>query len=224
LTPPKLVIFDCDGVLVDSEPISNEVLARMLAEEGWEMTVAQARATFQGLLLADIRAVVEHQLGRALPEDWIDRYVVRRTAVFEAELRPVVGAAALVRRVRDAGIPVCIASQGTRGKISRSLALTGLEDLFEDEARFSAYEVPRGKPHPDLFLRAAEAFAVAPADCTVVEDTPSGVVGAVSAGMAVYGFCADSDEQALRDAGAVTSDSLAEIGDRLLGRGTVDSL
>jgi beta-phosphoglucomutase-like phosphatase (HAD superfamily) len=101
-----LVIFDCDGVLVDSEPISNGVLAEMLAEQGWELTLGEARERFQGLLLAQVREVAEQQLGRALPPGWLEEYVRRRAAVFDAELQPVEGASELVRRVAGAGIPV----------------------------------------------------------------------------------------------------------------------
>jgi HAD superfamily hydrolase (TIGR01509 family) len=213
---PGLVIFDCDGVLVDSEPISNGVLAEMLAEQGWELTLAEARARFQGLLLEQVQTAVEQHLGRDLPVGWLEQYVRRRAAVFDAELQPVPGARQLVERVAAAGIGVCVASQGSLAKTARSLRLTGLSELFAEPARFSAAQVPRGKPHPDLFLHAAATFGVAPSDCAVVEDTPSGVTAAVRAGMTVYGFWADSDERALREAGAQTADSLEQLGALLL--------
>ena len=131
-------------------------------------------------------------LGRPLPDGWLEEYVERRAAVFAAELRPVDGAGALVRDLAAAGIPLCVASQGSLAKTDRSLALTGLETLFAPGARFSAEQVPRGKPHPDLFLFAAERMGAAPADTTVVEDTPSGVTAARRAGMNVYGLAADT--------------------------------
>ncbi len=215
-TRPRLVIFDCDGVLVDSEPISNAVLAEMLGEQGWKLTVAETRARFQGMLLSEIGPEAQRELARPLPTGWLEEYVARRAAVFDAELRPVPGAAQLVERVVDAGLPVCIASQGSLAKIARSLALTGLERWFPPGSRFSADDVPRGKPQPDLFLHAAVSSGADPGSCAVVEDTPSGVAAAVAAGMSVYGFCADSDEPALREAGARTAASLAEIGDMLL--------
>jgi HAD superfamily hydrolase (TIGR01509 family) len=211
------VIFDCDGVLVDSEPISNGVLAEMLAEQGLAMSLAEARARFQGLLLSEVLERSEAMLGRPLSPGWLDEYVERRAAVFAAELRPLDGAGELVRDVADAGIAVCVASQGSLRKTGRSLALTGLESLFPPEARFSAEQVPRGKPHPDLFLLAALRMGSAPADCAVVEDTPSGVTAARRAGMAVYGLAADSDERALREAGATVVGSLAELRAPLLG-------
>lgn len=216
VSPPSLIIFDCDGVLVDSERISNGVLAEMLAEHGLGLTLEQSRATFQGHTLAEVLEIAEGMLGRALPDGWLDAYVARRASVFEADLRPVEGAAELVDRVRAAGVPICVASQGSLAKTARSLALTGLSDRFAEPARFSAEQVPRGKPHPDLFLFAAAAFGAAPGSCAVVEDTPSGVRAAVAAGMRAFGFSADSDERALRETGAVTAGTLAEIGALLL--------
>jgi len=213
----ELVIFDCDGVLVDSEPLSNGVLADMLAERGLQLTLAEARAAFQGLLLEQVRVRAESLLGEPLPDGWIEEFVRRRSAVFAAELKPVPGAAALVRAVTDAGLSVCVASQGRLRKTDRSLALTGLDGLFPQRSRFSAEQVPRGKPHPDLFLLAAERMGAAPGACAVIEDTPSGVIAATRAGMCVYGYAADSDEQALREAGATTAHSLADVGRLLLG-------
>ena len=217
--PPSLVIFDCDGVLVDSEGISNGVLAEMLAEQGLRLTLEESRAVFQGHLLAEIVGISEGMLGRSLPEGWLEEYVARRAALFEAELQPIPGAAELVDRVALAGIPSCVASQGSLAKTARSLAITGLAERFAEDVRFSAEQVPRGKPHPDLFLFAAATLGFAPVECAVVEDTPSGVTAAVSAGMRVYGLCADSDERALREAGAVTADTLGRIGELLLPLG-----
>jgi HAD superfamily hydrolase (TIGR01509 family) len=214
-SPPRLVIFDCDGVLVDSEGLSNEVLAEMLRAEGLVMSTAEARSVFQGLLLADVFATAEARLGRALPEGTPSRFEEERSRVFERDLKPVEGARAAVMGVRDAGADVCVASQGKPGKILHSLELTGLRGLFDADALFSAYEVPRGKPHPDLFLHAARSRGVEPGSCAVVEDTPSGVVGAVAAGMRVLGYSADSDEAALRRAGAEIIDSLETVPERL---------
>jgi HAD superfamily hydrolase (TIGR01509 family) len=215
---PALLIFDCDGVLVDSESISNGVLAEMLGEQGLEMSLVESRARFQGLLLSEVLVSAERLLGRPLPDGWIEQYVERRAGVFAAELRPIEGAGALVRDVASAGIPVCVASQGSLAKTARSLALTGLEELFAPAARFSAEQVPRGKPHPDLFLFAARRMGASPAETAVVEDTPSGVTAARRAGMAVYGLAADGDAEALTAAGAVVVGSLAELRAPLLGR------
>jgi HAD superfamily hydrolase (TIGR01509 family) len=206
-----LAIFDCDGVLVDSEPISNGVLAEMLGEEGLQMTVAQARATFQGLLLRDIRALAEERLGRPLPADWIERYEIVRAERFRRELAPVAGAAEAVRTVASADVAVCVASQGTLAKTRFTLGLTGLRELFDEQALFSAESVPRGKPAPDLFLHAAATMEVQPQHCVVIEDSATGVAAGVSAGMRVLGFCADSDADALAGAGAELVWTLAEV-------------
>jgi HAD superfamily hydrolase (TIGR01509 family) len=212
---PDLVIFDCDGVLVDSEPISNGVLAQMLSEEGLAMSMPQARATFQGMRLDGVLAEAQRRLGRSLPADWIPRYEQRRGVEFRARLRPVEGAAETVQRVVDAGIAVCVASQGKVEKTTLSLRLTGLDRLFAGDSLFSAHSVKEGKPAPDLFLHAAATMGAVPDRCAVVEDTPSGVLAAVRAGMRVLGLAADSDEQALRAAGAEVIDSLHELPARL---------
>ncbi len=207
----QLVIFDCDGVLVDSEVISNAVLARALTEQGIPTTLVEARRDYQGLLLADIDTRAQAKLGRPLAKDWLERYEHDRAAVFRRELRAVRGVAEAVERIKAAGLLVCVASQGKLEKTRLSLSLTRLDALFPKEALFSAYSVARGKPHPDLFLHAAATMAVEPSRCTVVEDTPSGVTAAISAGMRALGYTADSDEAALRQAGAETFSTLEEL-------------
>jgi HAD superfamily hydrolase (TIGR01509 family) len=197
-----MVIFDCDGVLVDSEPISNSVLAGMLGREGLAMSVAQARSRYQGLMLEQVRSSAESELGRPLGDGWIERYEHERTEAFRAGLRAVTGARDCVQRVAGAGLKVCVASQGKLAKTRLSLELTGLSDLFEPSWLFSADSVARGKPHPDLFLHAASSMGVPAGSCVVVEDTPSGAGAAVAAGMPVFGYAADSDEAALERAGA----------------------
>lgn len=207
----RLVIFDCDGVLVDSEIISNEVLARMLTEQGLPTTLAQARRDYQGLLLAEVAERARQRLGRALPAGWLAQFERRRGAVFQRDLRAVPGAVETVARVSHAGFAVCVASQGKLAKTQLSLQLAGLRHLFSEHALFSAYQVARGKPHPDLFLHAAHAMGFGVADCVVVEDTPSGVAAAVAAGMPVFGYAADSNEEALRREGAAIIHSLHEL-------------
>jgi HAD superfamily hydrolase (TIGR01509 family) len=207
----QLVIFDCDGVLVDSEGISNGVLARMLTAEGLPTTLAQARRDYQGLVLGEVFERAEQKLGGTLPEDLSDRFVTERAEIFRRELRPVEGAAEAVAQVIAAGVEVCVASQGKLEKTRLSLELTGLRRLFSERALFSAWNVPRGKPHPDLFLHAASEMGVEPDRCVVVEDTPSGVTAGVSAGMPVFGYAADSDEQELRRAGATTFSSMRRL-------------
>ncbi len=204
----ELVIFDCDGVLVDSERISNDVLARLLSEEGLPTSLEQARAEYQGLLMREVIARAQECLGRALAPDWLARFEQRRAEVFARDLKPVSGAAEVLRCVRAAGVPCCVASQAKIEKTHMTLGLTGLRSLVSDNEIFSAEQVKRGKPYPDLFLHAARVMGADPSHCTVVEDTPSGVRAAVAAGMHALGYAADSDEAALSQAGAQTFLSL----------------
>jgi HAD superfamily hydrolase (TIGR01509 family) len=214
----ELVIFDCDGVLVDSETISNTVLAQALTAEGLPTTLAQARRDYQGMLLSEVVAEAQTRLGRLLAKDWLPRYERERERAFARELKPVPHAAEAVQRVSAAGIAVCVASQGKLSKTRLTLGLTGLRDLFPAAALFSAETVPRGKPYPDVYLHAASTMGAEPSRCVVVEDTPSGVTAAVSADMRTLGYAADSDEQALRAAGAEVLLSMHEL-PRLLGLG-----
>jgi HAD superfamily hydrolase (TIGR01509 family) len=207
----ECVIFDCDGVLVDSEVISNEVLARMLTREGLPTTLADARRDYQGLLLTDILTRAEAMLGRSLPSGWLAEYEHVRAEAFHRDLEPVAGAAEAVQRIKAAGLKVCVASQGALGKTRMTLGLTGLRELFAPDALFSAHDVSRPKPDPALFQYAAATMNVRPAACVVVEDSPSGAMAAVAAGMRAIGYAADSDERALRDAGAEIIRSLDEL-------------
>src|ERR1700691_570807 len=210
-----LVIFDCDGVLVDSEVISNEVLARMLTQEGLPTTLSEARRACQGLLLTDVRDRAQAKLGRPFPPAWVAEYEDERDEAFRRELTPVEGAAEAVQRVKAAGLKVCVASQGQLTKTRLTLGLTGLRDLFPPDALFSAYDVPRPKPDPALFQHAAATMNANPSACVVVEDTPSGVTAAVAAGMRAVGYAADSDARALRNAGAEIIRSLDKLAEFL---------
>ena len=212
---PSLVIFDCDGVLVDSERISNRVLAANLSALGIPISTEESRARYQGLLLADIAARASTELGRELPEDWAEGYERERDVAFESELEIVPGARAAVEGVLAAGAHACVASQGRLAKTRLTLGLTGLRELFADDALFSAESVPRGKPFPDLFLHAAASMGFEPHHTAVVEDSASGVKAARAAQMQVLGYHADSDAAALRDAGAELVDSMSEVPARL---------
>ena len=208
---PELVIFDCDGVLVDSEPISNEVLAAVLTRCGLPTTTAEALATYKGMILADVLARAQERLGGPLPGDFVERYERERAEEFRLRLRPVRDAEAAVRAVSRAGIPVCVATQGKPEKTELTLGLTGLRELFAPGAVFTAYGVRRGKPFPDLFLHAAASMGASAPRTVVVEDTPIGVRAGVAAGMRVLGYGADADPEALREAGAEPFDELREL-------------
>jgi HAD superfamily hydrolase (TIGR01509 family) len=210
-----LVIFDCDGVLVDSEVISNEVLARMLTREGLSTTLTEARRDYQGLLLTDIRSRAQARLGRALSPGWLAEYEQERAEEFHRSLKPVPGAAEAVQRVKAAGMKVCVASQGALSKTRLTLELTGLRDLFGPYALFSAHDVPHPKPDPAVFQHAATTMSAKPSTCAVIEDSPSGIRAAVAAGMRAIGYAADSDERTLSDAGAEIIWALEELPARL---------
>lgn len=198
-----LLICDCDGVLIDSEVIACEVDAEMFTEAGFPLTVAEVRRRFVGMSQAGMRATLEREAGRALPADFDDRLSTRLAAAFEQELAALPD----VRRgVLALGMPRCVASSSSPERLRRTLTLTGLHDLFAPHI-FSASQVERGKPAPDLFLFAAARMGAAPGRCLVVEDSVPGVTAARAAGMTAIGFtggahCDAGTPQRLRDAGA----------------------
>ena len=196
--PPGLVIFDCDGVLVDSEPIANCVFARLLAEQGLVLDDSQMDEMFLGRTMAHCLALATERLGRALPEDFEAEHDRRLFDALAAGLAPVPG---VVRVLDGLALPFCVASNGGPEKVRFSLGRVGLLPRFEGRL-FSAAHVARGKPAPDLFLHAARCMDVAPAACVVVEDSPAGVAGGVAAGMTVLGFAARTPAARLREAGA----------------------
>jgi HAD superfamily hydrolase (TIGR01509 family) len=180
----KAIIFDCDGTLVDSEVLANEVLVEAVAEHGLVIPVAEAVARFRGGKLAECLAELEQQLGRALPEDFIHEYRSRMAAAFRLRLRAVDGALDLVRSITWR---CCVASSGPREKIELSLALTGLLPYFQNSI-FSSYELGTWKPEPGLFLHAARAMGFEPHACVVVEDSLPGIQAGLAAGMQVFAF------------------------------------
>jgi HAD superfamily hydrolase (TIGR01509 family) len=189
VTRPKLILFDCDGVLVDSEAIACRVELAYLAELGHPIGAEEFHRRAVGRSEKDGKAMLEALWGRPLPADFIERNRALALAAFEVELQPVPG----IRRVLE-GLGTqhrCVASSSAPPRIARSLALAGLADFFGDHI-FSAAEVPRGKPAPDLFLHAASRMAVDPAACLVVEDSVPGIAAAKAAGMAAIGFTAGS--------------------------------
>ena len=165
----------------------------------------------QGLLLADIQDCAEAKLGRSLPPGWLAEYEHERTEAFRHGLEPVAGASGAVQRIKAAGLTVCVASQGALEKTRMTLGLTGLRELFPAHALFSAHDVPRPKPDPALFQHAAATMNARPSACVVIEDTPSGITAAVAAGMRAIGYAADSNEHALRNAGAEIVRSLDRL-------------
>ena len=207
---PELIVFDCDGVLVDSEPIANRVMAEAITGLGWPLSTADCIARFKGHHFDTVIAAVEDRLGRPVPEAWRRDLRAATGAAFERELKPVPGVIAALDAVAAGGLATCVASQGPLEKMAISLGVTGLRARFEGRI-FSAYQVARGKPHPDLFLFAAEAMGVAPGTCVVIEDSPLGVTGAKAAGMAVLGFAPQGDGVELTAAGATLFRDMAAL-------------
>jgi HAD superfamily hydrolase (TIGR01509 family) len=183
-----LVIFDCDGVLVDSERLSIRLDAVLLERLGWPMSESEIVERFVGRTDAAMRAEIEAHLGRDVGPEW-EAFSQEYVRLFDAELEPVEGVAEAVDAVVAAGYATCVASSGDRAKIRRNLARTGLADRFGDRI-FSAEDVVHGKPAPDLFLHAAAVMGVEPARCAVVEDSGHGVAAARAAGMWAFGFAA----------------------------------
>jgi HAD superfamily hydrolase (TIGR01509 family) len=206
-----LVIFDCDGVLVDSEPISNRVLARAITDAGLSIDPDEVALTFEGMRLRDIQTEVEERLGRRLPKGWIARFEADRAAAFEEGLAPVPGIADVLSQASSDGLPMCVASQARREKTELTLGLTGLSRYFPTSSLFSSTMVERGKPHPDLFLLAAESMGFEPAQCIVVEDGIPGVQAARRAGMKILGYAPGRNAERLAQAGAQTFASTADL-------------
>lgn len=185
-----LIIFDCDGVLVDSETLAAQVFSEELRSLGIEMTPEQCFAQFHGHTLPYCYRWIEGEYQQQLPSDFdrqeFDRQLMVATSkAFDANLKPVEGVVELIKKLRQRNISYCVASNGRHSKINRSLALTGLDEWFSAERRFSVEDVEHGKPAPDLFLYAAEAIGVPVQFCTVIEDSTSGVAAAEAAGMKV---------------------------------------
>jgi HAD superfamily hydrolase (TIGR01509 family) len=184
MSTPALVIFDCDGTLVDSEELGTSVLVEMAGELGLNLPLRETNALFRGWQLDRCVAQLESWLGHKLPDDFVAQVRLRTRSTFQAKLQPIPCALDLVRALR---LPMCVASSGPREKIELSLSLTGLLPYFKDRI-YSGYEIGSWKPDPGLFLHAARAMGVEPADCAVVEDSLVGVQAGIAAGMKVFAY------------------------------------
>ncbi|MDB5502306.1 MAG: HAD-superfamily hydrolase subfamily variant 3 [Tardiphaga sp.] len=198
-----LVIFDCDGVLVDSEALACVVHAEVLTAHGYAISAEQVHDRFLGRSSREARFEVETEMGRVLPDEYTVQLKATIDRVFGEQLAPVPGIAEALARL---SLPVCVASSGTPTRIVSSLTTTGLIERFAPHL-FSASQVKKGKPAPDLFLFAASEMGVNPSRCVVIEDSVPGVIGAKAAGMTVLGFhggahCGPGTATALKAAGA----------------------
>jgi beta-phosphoglucomutase-like phosphatase (HAD superfamily) len=208
-----LVIFDCDGVLVDSELISCRAHAKVLTRHGYPITADQVLDRFLGVSDREARLAIEAEINRRLPDDFESQVKHATLQFYAGDLRAIsyVGEA-----IAAIGLPKCVASSGTPEKIRHGLTCAGLYDLLTPHI-FSASQVERGKPAPDLFLFAADQMQASPARCLVIEDSVPGVTGAIAAGMAVLGFhggshCRPGYGDTLRAAGAIgTFDDMRQL-------------
>ncbi len=214
---PALVIFDCDGVLVDSEVIASRIFSACLGEAGIALTVDEAMRFGVGKNAVTLALAVEQKFGRTLPPGFIEAMRARVIDAFTRELQPVDGVHALLSALT---LPHCVASNSHIDRVRHALATTGLLRYLEPHI-YTAAMVARGKPAPDLFLHAAAQHGVAPTRCLVVEDSLSGVSAALAAGMPVVGFaggshCRAGHADAMREAGcAQVFVGMAELGECL---------
>ncbi|HTO55404.1 MAG TPA: HAD family hydrolase [Myxococcota bacterium] len=194
----ELVIFDCDGVLVDSEPIANRVLAECLCKIGLPTTLEESYATYKSRSWSQCLELIQGKLGRPVPEHFAADYYRRALAAYERELEAVPGIHQVLARITT---PICVASNGRHTTMQVTLRKTALWERFAGRI-YSSMDVPRPKPFPDLYLHAAGQMGAAPARCAVVEDSPSGISAARAAGMTVFGYAGREDPGALSAAGA----------------------
>jgi HAD superfamily hydrolase (TIGR01509 family) len=200
--PPELIIFDCDGVLIDSEMVTSRVIAGALAALGWALTPEESMHLFLGMSIVDMEPVIEARIGGKLPEGWRDGIARTLVTVLGEEAALIPGAREVLERMNALGIDWRIASNSSDEEMAVKFARTGLADLVAGRY-FAASRWGRPKPAPDVFLAAAASARVAPARCVVVEDSALGVAGAVTAGMVCYGFAPHGDGVSLLAAGAL---------------------
>jgi HAD superfamily hydrolase (TIGR01509 family) len=202
MTHFEAVLFDCDGVLVDSEPITNGVLHTMLVERGWNLTAQDCWDLFVGHTVRSRRDLIEQHTGQPWSEAWLTDFMRRRNLALQTELKVIDGVHDAVAHVhRHSQGRLAVASGADRHKVEMMLAQVGLLPYFEGRV-FSGHEMPRSKPHPDVYLAAAQHLAVNPARCLVVEDTVTGVQAAVAAGATVWGYAVLGQGEDLMAAGA----------------------
>lgn len=209
-SPLRLVIFDCDGVLADSEPLANRVTAEVISEEGLSLSAEECVRRFVGLNLEAMVPQIEAELGRPLAEGWVERLTHRMISAFARDMRPIPGAIEALHAVSALGLPWRVASNSSHAEMNAKFAAMGITALVAN--RLHSYtDVPRGKPAPDLFLAAAAAEGVAPAECVVIEDSLTGVRAAAAAGMPCLGYTPHGDDPRLQAAGARLFSSMFDL-------------
>ena len=208
-----LVIFDCDGVLVDSEPLANKSFSAALKPHGLDWSIEETMRRLMGRSLKSCVEIVEAEIGRKLPDDFVEKMQeVTYRSFRDAPLQPVPGVKDAVMALQQAGFATCVASSGSPEKMEFTLGLTGLWDLFDGRI-FSASHVSRGKPFPDLFLHAAIEMNEQPFVCTVVEDSVPGIQAARAAGMRALAYAGApyADRASLAKAGGILFDDMKQL-------------
>jgi HAD superfamily hydrolase (TIGR01549 family) len=205
----KLVIFDCDGVLVDTEVLFNQALVEDLGKHGLNLTLEQCMALFVGGTIPGVKVKAE-KLGAVLPDNWVEDFYVKAYKLLGERTEPVAGIKDALDAIERAGIPYCVASNGRVQKMEITLGRTGMLDRFRD-VMFSAQAMGTAKPAPDLFLAAAAAFGVSPDDCVVIEDSLTGVLAAKHAGMKCFGYTPHGGGETLVAEGAILFDEMAQL-------------
>ena len=207
----KLVIFDCDGVLVDSEAIGNRFISEALTLAGIPISAEDALSKFLGGKLTQIKEDAEKQLGFSLPANWVDEIYKKQFSEFRKNLKSISGIEDVLDVLERINTPVCVGSNGPLNKMEVSLGVTKLKDRFLGRI-FSADQVENPKPAPDLYLYCADQMGVLPQHCLVIEDSPRGASAGVAAGMSVFGYTGGGDNSALKKVGCTkTFDTMQEI-------------
>jgi beta-phosphoglucomutase-like phosphatase (HAD superfamily) len=212
--PLELVIFDCDGVLIDSEALCNRIVAGIVTAEGWTMTAEECEHRFIGLSFHAMQPLIEDRLGRSLGVDWVDRIVAEVTDAMAREVEPIPGARAALEAATTQGMRWRIASNSSHIEMEAKFGRAGWMDLVSGRLH-SAFDVivagGAGKPAPDVFLAAASAEGTQPSHCLVIEDSVPGVIAARAAGMDCLGLARNGDGAELRAAGAIPFHSMVEF-------------
>lgn len=207
--PPSLVIFDCDGVMVDSEPITNRLLAEDLTRHGLALSTRQAIDLFVGGTMKSVYAKAKAR-GADLPDDWVERFYDIMCDGLAAEITAIPDMHSVLDTLDANAIPYCVASNGPMRKMEITLGQTGMWDRCHGRI-FSAHDVGIAKPDPGLFLHAARAMQTDAADCVIIEDSASGALAAARANIRCFGFCADTPADRLTKHGAVPFNTMAAL-------------
>ena len=208
--PLLLVIYDCDGVLVDSEPVANRVVAEELTTLGWAMTAAEADGHFLGLTFSDMQPIIERRLAQALTEGWKQSLAQKMIEALAEGVEAIPGAVEALHATTGLGLAWRVASNSSHEEMAVKFGRLGIRELVAGRVH-SHRDVARGKPAPDLFLAAAAAAGVAPEHCVVIEDSVPGATAAAAAGMPCLGYAAHHDGARLRAVGAVPFGSMFEL-------------